>query len=46
MGYRDKIEGEVYPVVNTVRKASIQGRDMPVLLMMNYATFLDDKNEI
>ena len=45
MGYQDKSEGKVYPIVNTVTKVWIQGRDLPVLLVMNYATFLDDTDE-
>ena len=46
LGQQDKSEGKVYPVVNDVMKAWIQGRDLPVLLVMNYATLLDDPNEI
>ena len=46
IGYQDKNEGKVYPVVNALMKAWIQGRDLPVLLMMNYATFSDDPYEI
>ena len=43
--YHDKIEVKVYPIVNSVDKAWIQGRDLPVLLVMNYATLLDDPDE-
>ena len=32
----------MYPIVNAVKKAWIQGRDIPVLLMMNYVTLLDN----
>ena len=35
----------MYPVVNSVTKAWIQGIDLPVLIVMNYATLLDDSNE-
>ena len=45
MGYQDKSEGKVYPIVNTVTKVWIQGRDLPELLVMNYATILDDTDE-
>ena len=43
--YHDKIEVKVYPIVNSMDKAWIQGRDLPVLLVMNYATLLDDPDE-
>ena len=45
LGYQDKILGKVYPIINAVTKAWIQGRDLPVLLMMNYSTMLDDTYE-
>ena len=45
MGYQDKSEGKVYPFVNAVTKAWIQGRDMSVLLVINYTTLLDDPDE-
>ena len=35
----------MYPIVNAVTKAWIQGRDLSVLLVMKYATFFDDTNE-
>ena len=35
----------MYPIVNTVTKVCIQGRNLPVLLMMNYSTLLDDTYE-
>ena len=31
--------------MNTVNKAWIQGRDLPVLIVMNHDTFLDDPDE-
>ena len=40
--YRDKSEVKVYPIVSAVTKAWIQGRDILVLLGMNYSTLLDD----
>ena len=42
MVYQDKYEGKVYPIVDAVTKAWVQGRDLPVLLVMNYATLLDN----
>ena len=45
MGYQDKSEGKVYPIVNAVTKALIQGIYLPVLLMMNYATLLGGTDE-
>ena len=45
MGYQDKSEGKVYPIVYAVTKVCIQWRDLPVLLVMNYATFFDDTDE-
>ena len=45
LGYQDKSEGKVYPIFNAVTKPWIKGRDIPVLLVMNYDTFLDDLDE-
>ena len=45
LGNRDKSDGKVYSIVNSATKAWIQGRDLTVLLMMNYVTLLDDPNE-
>ena len=45
LGYSDKIERNVYPIVNAGKKAWIQGGNIPVLLVMNYATLLDDTDE-
>ena len=44
--YQDKIEGKLYPIVNAVIKAWIQGRYLPNLLVMNYSTLLYDPYEI
>ena len=44
--YQDKSEVKVYPIVNAVTKAWIQGRDLSILLVMNYVTLLDDKDKI
>ena len=35
----------MYPIVNSVTKAWIQGRYMPVILVITYATFFDDPDE-
>ena len=45
LGYQDKSKRNVYPIVNTGAKAWIQGGNIPVLLVMNYATLLDDTDE-
>ena len=45
LGYQDKIKGKVYPIVNSITKACIQGRYLPVLLVMNNSTLLDDPYE-
>ena len=42
-GYQDKSKGKVYPIFNTVTNDWIKDRDLPVLLVMNYATLIDDK---
>ena len=43
-GYQDK-NTQVCPMVNAVTKAHIKGKDEPVLLYVNYATLIDDKDE-
>ena len=45
LGYQDKSEGKVFPIFNAVTKAWIQEKDLPVLLVVNYATLLDDPYE-
>jgi len=45
VGYQDKGSPQVCQIVNAVTKASITGRDKPVLLLVNYATLLNDKEE-
>ena len=45
MGYQDESEGKVYPIVDAVTKAWIQGRYLPVLLVINYSTLLNDTYE-
>ena len=43
-GYQDKTT-QVCPIVNAVTKAHIKGMEQPVLLSVNYATMIDDKEE-
>ena len=45
MVYQDKNEGKLYPIVNALTKTWIQGRDLLVLLVMNYSTLLNDPDE-
>ena len=45
LGYQDKSKGKVYTIVNAVTKSWIQVRDLPILIMMNYSTLLDDPYE-
>ena len=45
LGYQDKSEGKMYPIFNAVTKAWIQGIDLPVLLVMNDTTLLNDQYE-
>ena len=45
VGYQDKSGGTICPIVNAVTKASIPGRDLPVLLVMNYVALLEDEDE-
>ena len=45
LGCQDKSEWTVYPIVNAVTKAWIQGRDIPILLVVIYATLLDNPDE-
>ena len=45
MGYQDESEGKVYPIVDAVTKAWIQGRYLPVLLVINYSTLFNDTYE-
>ena len=40
-----KNEGKVYPIVNAVTKLWIHGRDLPVLVVNNQSTLLDDSYE-
>eukprot|EP00957_Ditylum_brightwellii_P073244 5567573-Ditylum_brightwellii.AAC.1 len=44
-GYREKGEGRKCPIVNEATKASINRRELPVLLIVSYATLADNKNE-
>ena len=39
------VMGKLYPIVNDVEKSWIQVRDLPILLVMNYAILLDDTDE-
>ena len=43
-GYQDKTT-QVCPIVNAVTKAHVKGLEQPVLLSVNYATLIDDKDE-
>src|SRR4051812_26825013 len=45
VGYQDKGNPQVCEVVNAVTKARIIGRDTPILLLINYATLLNDEEE-
>ena len=45
LGYQYKSERKMYPIVYAVTKVWIQGIYLPVLLMINYATLLDDPDE-
>src|SRR5687767_7931696 len=45
VGYQDKGSPQMCEVVNAVTKAMIPGRDLPVLLLVNYATLLNDTTE-
>ena len=38
-------ESKPCPVVNALAKATIKGRDTPILLKMNYVTLVDDPDE-
>ena len=43
--YQDKSKRNVYPIFNAGAKAWIRGRDILILLVMNYATLLYDTDE-
>jgi hypothetical protein len=45
VGYQDKGSPQICEIVNAVTKATILGRDHPVLLLMNYATMLNNDQE-
>ena len=40
LGYQYKSEVRLYPIVKVVKKVWIQGRDLPIPLVINNATFL------
>ena len=42
-GYQDKSKGKVYPIVNAFTKAWINDTDLPVFLVMNYETLINNK---
>ena len=44
-GYQSK-EYKKWPIVNAVTKATIPGWDDPILLWINYATIIDDPDEV
>ena len=44
-GYQDKSKGKFYPIFNSVTKYLIKDRDIPVLLVINYATLMDEKEK-
>ena len=43
-GYQSA-KGQVCPIVNAITKATFHGRNEPVLLLVNYATLINDKQE-
>lgn len=45
-GYQSQSGPLLCPIVNGITKAKINNRDQPVLLIMNYATLIDDTNEM
>ena len=45
-GYQDKGPPKICPIVNAVTKVTIPGRDLPVLFTINYATLVDDPDEL
>ena len=44
-GYQDKGNPKLCDIVNSVSKATISGREDPILLIMNYVTFVEDGSE-
>ena len=45
VGYQEKGSPQIFEVVNTIIKAFIKGRDMPVLFLINYATLSNNEEE-
>ena len=43
-GYQSK-KAQMCPIVNAMTKAKLHGRDEPVLLLVNFATLINDKEE-
>jgi hypothetical protein len=41
-GYQDKAPPKVCPIVNAATKATILGRETPVIFVINYATLIED----
>ena len=41
-GCQDKEPGQICPIVNAVTKATIPGKEMLVLLVINYTAPIDD----
>ena len=41
--YQDKIKVKFHPIVNAVTKAWVKDIYIPVFLVMNYSTLIDDK---
>ena len=44
-GYQDNSDVKIYLIVNTVKKTLIKDRDLPVMLIMNYAELIDDNEK-
>jgi hypothetical protein len=44
-GYQDKAPPKVCPIVNAATKATILGRESPVIFIINYATLVEDSQE-
>ena len=44
-GYQNKDGGMKCPIVNAITKAYIAGKPDPVILVVNYATLVDDDDE-
>ena len=45
-GYQDDRAPKVHPIVNGITKATFTNREQPVIICMNYATLIDDNDEL